>query len=180
MIFTELPLAGAFAIDVEPRSDERGLFARTVCAEEFGRHGLSTVFVQSSVSWNRQAGTLRGLHFQAAPHEEEKLVRCTAGRVFDVMVDLRPGSATHGRWTAVELDAGGRRAVYIPGGFAHGFMTLEPDSELLYQMTTPYVPGAARGLAWDDPDVGIVWPAGEKILSDRDRELPGLAGLRDA
>lgn len=172
MIFTELPLAGAFTVDIEPREDERGFFARTVCAGEFAARGLNAAFVQSSTSFNRRAGTLRGMHYQTAPHGEEKLVRCTAGVVHDVIVDLRAGSPTRGRWTAVELSAENRRAIYIPKGVAHGYMTLTDGAELLYQMTVPYAAAAARGVRWDDPDLAVAWPAGDKTVAARDFSLP--------
>lgn len=177
MRFAPLAIPGAFLITPEPVADERGLFARTVCVEAFARHGLSAAFVQSSVSYNRLAGTLRGMHYQTAPHGEDKLIRCVAGAVFDVMVDLRAGSPTFGRWAAATLDARTRAAVYIPKGCAHGFLTLEPDSELLYQMTAPYAPAASRGVAWDDPAIGIEWPEEPKVLHDRDRAFPLLAGV---
>jgi dTDP-4-dehydrorhamnose 3,5-epimerase len=175
MIFTPLEIPGLFVIDPEPIADQRGLFARTVCVEAFARHGLSAAFVQSSVSYNRAAGTLRGMHYQAAPYAEEKLVRCVAGRMFDVAVDLRRGSPTFGRWAGVELSAVNRRAFYIPKGCAHGFLTLAPDTEILYQMTVPYAPQAARGLLWRDPAVGVVWPVPPAVVHERDESLPGLA-----
>lgn len=177
MLFTELAIPGAYAVDPEPRADERGLFARTVCVESFAAVGLDAAFVQSSVSWNARAGTLRGMHWQTAPHGEDKLIRCTAGAVFDVVVDLRVGSPMRGRWAAVELSAENRRAVYVPKGCAHGFLTVADGSELLYQMTVAYAPTAARGLRWDDPDLAIGWPAEPLIVSERDRALPLFADL---
>lgn len=176
MKFTETPLAGAWLIDLEPHADERGLFARTVCQEEFARHDLNAAFVQQSVSWNPTAGTLRGLHFQVPPFGEDKLVRVTRGSVFDVIADIRPDSVTFGHWFSVELSADNRRQIYIPKGFAHGFLSLEPDSEVFYQMTTPYQPGAALGIRWDDPALGITWPTTANLLiGDNDRQLPLLA-----
>jgi dTDP-4-dehydrorhamnose 3,5-epimerase len=170
---TELP--GVLVIEVEPRADERGLFARTYCREEFRAHGLCTDWVQCNVSVNARVGTLRGLHWQAAPHEEVKLVRCTSGAAFDVVVDLRPGSPTFRKWVGVELTAETRRAVYIPGGCAHGFQTLADGTELFYQMSAPYVPESARGARWDDPALGVVWPAcASRVIGPRDLAFPDL------
>jgi dTDP-4-dehydrorhamnose 3,5-epimerase len=178
MIFTELALKGVFLIEAEPYPDDRGLFARTFCAEEFARHGLNATVAQCNVSYNRRRGTLRGLHFQVPPHEETKLVRCTAGAVFDVIVDIRCASATCKRWLAVELSAANRRMLYIPEGFAHGFQTLVDDTELSYQMSRVQVAEAAAGLRWDDPELAIEWPAvAERVISARDLELPTCASL---
>jgi dTDP-4-dehydrorhamnose 3,5-epimerase len=177
VILEETRLAGAFVIEIEPLRDERGFFARTFDRELLERHGLAADVIQSSVSFNERAGTLRGMHYQAEPHGEEKLVRCTRGAVLDVIVDLRPESPTYCEWLAVELDERSRRALYIPRGIAHGFQTLADSSELLYQMSTPYVPGAGRGVRWDDPAFGIEWPeppAG-RIMSERDRTYPDFA-----
>src|SRR5207247_1799350 len=143
-------LGGALIVDPEPIEDERGFFARTFCAVEFGARGLETRFVQQSVSHNRRRGTLRGMHYQAAPHTETKLVRCTAGAVYDVLVDLRRDSPTFKRWLAVELTARNRRALYVPPGLAHGFLTLEDDTDLEYLITPAYRPEASRGVRWDD------------------------------
>jgi dTDP-4-dehydrorhamnose 3,5-epimerase len=176
--FIATPLSGAFLIDLERMEDERGFFARSVCIDEFARNGLNASFVQQSVSFNKKAGTLRGMHFQAAPHEEEKLVRVTFGAVYDVIVDLRRDSSTFGRWFGIELSAANHRQLYIPRGFAHGFQTLVTDTEILYEMTTPFQPDAARGLRWDDPQIGIAWPAcGERTISARDSQLPLLSEL---
>ncbi|MGB5878758.1 MAG: dTDP-4-dehydrorhamnose 3,5-epimerase [Thermoanaerobaculia bacterium] len=175
MIFLETPLAGAFVIDIEPHEDERGFFARTFCQEEFEAHGLDSTFVQSSVSFNRQRGTLRGMHFQAPPHEESKVVRCTAGAIYDVIVDLRPLSPTFVQWHAVTLSAENRTMFYIPGGFAHGFLTLEDNTEVLYQMSEFYYPDSARGVRWDDPAFGIEWPVEPTAISDRDQSYPDFA-----
>jgi len=172
--FVETALPGAFVIEVEPNADERGLFARTFCGEAFAARGLSSRFVQCSTSYNARAGTLRGMHWQDPPHAEAKLVRCTAGAIFDAIVDLRPGSPTRGRWLAVELSAATRRMLYVPEGFAHGFQTLRDASEVFYQMTRPFAPAAARGFRWDDPSVGIDWPLPPGAMSTRDRELPAL------
>lgn len=177
MRFTECPLSGALAVDPEPVTDARGLFARTYCAEEFAAHGLVTEWMQCNASLTRGKGTVRGLHFQADPHAETKLVRCTRGAVFDVAVDIRRNSPTFGRWFAVELTADNRRAFYIPAGFAHGFQTLADDSELFYQMSTFYEPNSARGIRWDDDDIAIAWPLAATMLSDRDRNFPLLREL---
>jgi dTDP-4-dehydrorhamnose 3,5-epimerase len=174
MRFTETALAGVFLVDIEPLEDERGFFARTWCAREFAQHGLASGLVQCSISYNRSAGTLRGMHYQRAPHEEAKLVRCIRGRAWDVVADLRPDSPSCRQWTAVELSADNRRMVYIPAGVAHGFQTLMPDTELFYQMSSFYEPAAAAGVRWDDPMLGIRWPLRDAIVSDRDRALPLL------
>ncbi len=168
---TELP--GVYIIEPQPCHDERGFFARTWCRDEFAAHGLNTEWVQCNVSFNRKAGTLRGLHWQEAPHQEVKLVRCTAGAVYDVVLDLRPQSPTFRRWLAVELTADNHRAVYIPEGCAHGFQTLVDDTEVHYHMGTRYHPEAARGVRWDDPAFGIVWPPCEsRTIAPRDRSFP--------
>lgn len=174
MKFTETPLAGAFVIEIERIEDDRGFFGRSFCQNEFNAHGLAPVVAQCNVSWNRRRGTLRGLHYQAVPHEEAKLVRCTRGAVWDVIVDLRPVSPTYLRWHAVELSADSRTALYVPAGFAHGFQTLADDSEVLYQMSESYYADLARGLRWNDPALDIEWPLGSPILSERDRSYPLL------
>lgn len=180
MKFTATPLPGAFVIDVDALTDERGFFARTVCAEEFAHHGLNAHFVQQSVSWNLRAGTLRGMHYQAAPHEEDKLVRVTRGAVFDVILDLRRDSPAFGRWFGVELSTDNRRQLYIPRGVAHGFQTLVAETEILYEMTEPFQPASARGLRWDDPDLAIGWPrCAERIISEKDKGLPLFAQCFD-
>ncbi|MEA2316993.1 MAG: dTDP-4-dehydrorhamnose 3,5-epimerase [Solirubrobacteraceae bacterium] len=177
MRFTEAPLAGAWVIDPDRRSDERGFFARTFDREEFAARGLESAVVQCSTSYNTRAGTLRGMHFQAAPHGEPKVVRCTQGAIYDVIVDLRPDSPTHRRWFATELSAENGRAVYIPVGVAHGFQTVADASEVLYMMGHEYVPEAASGVRWDDPAFGIAWPdCDQRIMSDRDRSYPDYAG----
>lgn len=172
MIFRETGLAGVWIIEPEPKEDERGSFARIFCAREFAARGLETGFVQCSTSFNRRRGTLRGLHFQAPPHEEAKLVRCTSGTIYDVIVDLRPGSATYCRWAGQELSAENRHMMYVPKGFAHGFLTIEDGCEVFYQMTEYYRPEAARGVRWDDPAFGIEWPFQPACLSERDRRYP--------
>jgi dTDP-4-dehydrorhamnose 3,5-epimerase len=162
-----------WVVEPERHADVRGFFARTFDAEEFARRGLRSTFPQCSVSYNVRAGTLRGMHFQAAPHAEAKLVRCTAGGIYDVAVDLRPDSPTRGRWAGVELTAENRRALYVPEGFAHGFQTLVDAAEVLYQISAPFVPEAARGVRWDDPAFGIEWPeAAERVINERDRTYP--------
>lgn len=177
MTFTETPLPGAYLIEPDRLGDERGFFARTWCAREFAAHGLNAELAQCNISFNRQAGTLRGMHFQAAPHAEAKLVRCTQGAVYDVIVDLRPDSPTHRQWYGAELTAENRHMLYVPEGFAHGFQTLVPDTEVFYQMSAFYVPKSARGVRWDDPAIGIVWPeTSERILSDRDARYPDYQG----
>jgi dTDP-4-dehydrorhamnose 3,5-epimerase len=174
MRFTETELAGVFIVDIDALEDERGFFARSWCALEFAAQGLDSCVVQCNISFNRHAGTLRGLHYQRAPHEEVKLVRCIRGRAWDVVADLRPDSPSWRQWTAIELSADNHRMVYIPGGVAHGFQTLVPDTELFYQMGSFYEPGAAAGVRWDDPVLGIDWPLGNPVVSDRDRTLPLL------
>jgi dTDP-4-dehydrorhamnose 3,5-epimerase len=168
MIFTESTLAGAYVIELARAEDERGFFARTYSAEEFAARGLPAEMPECSVSFNSLNGTLRGLHFQAVPHAEDKLVRCTGGAIFDVIVDLRPDSPTLHRWFGTELTALNRRSLFVPKGFAHGFLTMRDDSEVLYMMSVPYAPGFDRGVRWDDPALGIRWPAEPKVISQRD------------
>jgi dTDP-4-dehydrorhamnose 3,5-epimerase len=174
MRFHPLPLPGCFRIEIERIADERGFFARTFCSDEFGRLGLVTDFVQHSVSFNKKRGILRGLHFQAPPHQETKLVRCTAGAAFDVCVDLRPASPTFGRWHAETISAENRTMLYLAAGCAHGFQTLADDTEIYYEISPAYVAGAGRGIAYDDPVLGIDWPVTEPILSKADRAWPRL------
>jgi dTDP-4-dehydrorhamnose 3,5-epimerase len=174
MIFTPLPLTGAYIVDVEPHSDERGFFARTFCAEDFRGIGLNTASLQCSVSFNVRKGTLRGMHYQSAPYEEDKLVRCTAGAIFDVIVDIRRGSASYGQWYGAELSADNRRALYAPGGFAHGFISLCDAAEVFYMISARHTPEAARGFVWDDTKVGIVWPLRPAVISARDAALQPL------
>jgi dTDP-4-dehydrorhamnose 3,5-epimerase len=169
LIVTETPLAGAFILDIERVEDERGFFARTFCADELRAHGLEPDVAQCSVSFNHARGTLRGLHYQDAPHEEVKIVRCTRGAIWDVIADPRRDSPTYRRWIAVDLTADNRRALYIPRGLAHGFITLSEDAEVFYMMGSQYVAGAARGIRWDDPAFAIDWPIAPAVMSDRDR-----------
>lgn len=172
MIFTPTELAGACLVDLEPHEDERGTFARTWCAREFTEHGLPSDFVQSSLSRTRRRGTLRGMHWQAEPHAEDKLVRCTRGAIWDVVVDLRPDSPTRLRHVALRLDAETGRSLLVPRGFAHGFQTLEDDAEVLYLMTAFYEPSAGRGARWNDPAFGIEWPIDDPLLHPRDASYP--------
>jgi dTDP-4-dehydrorhamnose 3,5-epimerase len=168
MRFTPTKLPGAYIIEPQPHADSRGLFARTFCANEFRAQGLVDVFVQCNTSWNVSKGTLRGLHFQLSPSSEVKLVRCTAGALWDVIVDLRPQSATYLQYVAVELTASNRSALYIPEMFAHGFQTLEEGTEVFYQMSQFYAPKLARGIRYDDPKIGITWPLPVTSISDLD------------
>jgi dTDP-4-dehydrorhamnose 3,5-epimerase len=173
MTFRETPLAGAFVVDVEKRADSRGFFARAWCQREFEEHGLSTELVQCNLSFNERRGTLRGMHYQAPPHEEVKLIRCTRGAVYDVIVDLRPGSRTYKQWFGVELSAENRRTLYVPAGFAHGYQTLEDGSETFYQVSAFYAPEAEGGVRWDDPAFRIKWPdVAERTISDKDANWP--------
>jgi dTDP-4-dehydrorhamnose 3,5-epimerase len=173
MMLLAQPIAGLWLIEPERAEDARGYFARTFCAETFGRRGLPTVWAQCSTSFNLKCHTLRGLHWQAAPHAESKLVRCTRGRIFDVAVDLRPGSATYLQWLGLELSADNGRKLCIPEGCAHGFLTLEADSEVFYQITTPFQPAASRGARWDDPAFRIRWPEMDGLtISERDKNYP--------
>ena len=173
MRFLPTALAGVLVVEPELREDDRGFFARTWCRDEFSAAGIPTDWVQCNVSFNRRAGTLRGMHWQAAPHEEAKLVRCTAGAAYDVVLDVRDGSPTLGKWVAVELTAANRRAVFIPGGFAHGFQTLADNTELFYHMSAVYHPESARGVRWDDPAFGIAWPpCAARVIAPRDLSFP--------
>ena len=173
------PLAGAFIIEMEPIADERGFFARAFCRATFAEHGLNPAIDQCSVSFNTARGTLRGMHFQAAAAAEDKLVRCTAGAIFDAIVDIRRGSKTHGQWFGVELSAANRRQLYIPKGFAHGFLTLAGETEVFYQISTPFVPTAARGVRWNDPAIGVAWPFAPIVVSARDAAYPTLSELSE-
>ena len=172
MIFTPTPLAGAFVIEPEPIPDARGLFARTWCQRELEDHGLESRLAQCSTSFNKRKGTLRGMHYQVAPFAETKIVRCTRGSMYDVIIDLRPESPTFMRHFGAVLTADNRKAMYIPTGFAHGFQTLEDDTEALYQISEFYSAEHSRGVRWDDPAFGIAWPPDERMLSERDRSYP--------
>ncbi len=175
MKFHETPLKGAFVIELEAVADERGDFARSWCRREFAERGLNTELVQCNVSRSAKKATLRGLHYQAAPHAEAKLIRCTRGKAYDVIVDLRPESATFKRWYGLELAPREGRELFVPEGFAHGFQTLEDDTELFYQMSAYYEPGSARGLRWNDPAFGIDWPLDPSVISASDAGFPGFA-----
>lgn len=175
MRFTPSALDGAWVIDIEPAADERGFFARTYCENEFAAHGLPTSWVQSNVSFNTARHTLRGMHYQRPPHGEPKLVRATAGAIHDVIVDLRPDSPTYMSYEGFELSAENRRALYIPPGFAHGFITMTEGAEVFYMMGAFYVPGSAAGVRYDDPAFGIVWPAEPAVISERDLAYEAFA-----
>jgi dTDP-4-dehydrorhamnose 3,5-epimerase len=175
VIFTPTPLGGAFVIEPEPAADARGLFARTWCERELAAHGLETRIAQCSTSYNKLKGTLRGMHYQVAPFAETKIVRCTRGSIHDVIIDLRPESATRLCHFAVVLSADNRKAMYVPAGFAHGFQTLEDDTEVLYQISEFYSPEHSRGVRWDDPTIGIAWPLEAGMMSARDRAYPTLS-----
>ncbi len=175
MIFTHAPIPGAFILDIEPNRDNRGFFARTVCQQQFIENGANANFVQQSISHNIKCGIIRGLHWQATPYEEEKLVRVTTGAIFDVIVDLRLDSHMYGQWYSVLLSSDNHRSIYIPKGVAHGFQTLSAQTEILYEMTTQYRPEFTKGLRWDDPSLHITWPdPGGAILSKSDLALPLL------
>lgn len=179
MVFTETHIKGAFIIEPERHEDERGFFARTWCQREFVTRGLDPRLIQCSISFNRKKGTLRGMHYQRPPHAEAKLVRCTMGVIHDVILDLRPESATFRRWFAMELSADNRRMIFIPESVAHGFQTLTDSSEIFYQMTEAYHPNCAHGVRWNDPAFGITWPLVNPILSARDQVYPDFPERRE-
>jgi dTDP-4-dehydrorhamnose 3,5-epimerase len=172
MKLNELPLTGAYQIEIEAISDERGFFARTWCKETARLLGLDPHLEQCSISYNLRKGTLRGMHFQRDPYGEAKLVRCTRGAIYDVLLDLRPQSATFKNWVGVELSADNYQMVYIPPGLAHGFITLADDSEVFYQISQPYRPEASAGVRWNDPAFSIAWPMVPTVLSERDQSYP--------
>jgi dTDP-4-dehydrorhamnose 3,5-epimerase len=172
MHFQPQKLGGAFVIELEPHRDERGFFARAFCEREFEAHGLPTRFPQSNLSRNDQIGTLRGMHYQAAHARESKLVRCVRGAIHDIIIDLRAGSPTRFGWIGVDLSAENGRALFVPEGFAHGFVTLTADTDVFYQMGAPYRPDGARGLRWNDPHFGVRWPCEPRVLSERDATYP--------
>jgi len=181
MIFEPTAIAGAFVVRMEPHCDDRGFFARTFCVDEFEAAGIVTTFVQQSLARSTERGTLRGMHFQREPHGEDKFVRCTRGRIFDAIADLRPGSPSFRRVFTVELDATLGNALFVPRGCAHGYQTLEDDTDVLYAMSSRYAPQAARAIRFDDPALAIAWPLSEPILSEADRSAPGLeAALAEA
>ena len=172
VIFRETRLRGAYVIEPEKREDERGFFARSWCLREFAEHNLNPKIAQCNISFNRKRGTLRGIHYQAAPFGECKLVRCTQGAIYDVIIDLRPDSPTFKQHIGEELSARAHNMLYVPEGFAHGFQTLEDNSEVFYQMSEFYAPQHARGVRWNDPGFAIKWPVCEPIMIDRDRNYP--------
>lgn len=172
MKFTPTPLKDAYLIDLEPHSDSRGLFARVFCQEIFQKWGLDSRVAQANCSWSKEVGTLRGLHYQLPPAEETKLVRCISGSIYDVILDLRPDSSTFGHSFGATLSAANRSMLYVPRGFAHGFITLEPESEVLYMVSAPYSKELERGIRWDDPYFAIEWPIVPRVISERDRVHP--------
>ena len=177
MIFTEIELPGAYVVDLERREDDRGFFARAWCSEEFAAQGLDARLTQCNISFNVHRGTVRGMHMQEPPHAEVKLVRCTRGAIYDVIVDLRPDSPAYRRWTGVELTEDNRTMLYVPEGFAHGYQALADGTEIFYQVSEPYAPGAERGVRWDDPAFAIAWPDPDHaILSEKDRSWPDFTG----
>jgi len=175
MKFTKTALPGLWVIDLELREDERGFFARTFCENEFSAHGLNTRWPQCNVTLTKTRGMIRGMHFQAIPRAEIRLLRCTAGAIFDVALDVRSNSPTFGKWESFELNSQNRRMLYIPAGFAHGFQCLADNSEIFYQMSEFFFPDLARGVRWNDPTVAIQWPLPDPTLSERDNNLPLLA-----
>lgn len=175
MIFTETKLQGAYLVELEPLKDERGFFALSWSEREFAERGLESRLAECNISFNRRKGTVRGMHYQESPHGQAKLVRCTMGAVFDVMIDLRPSSPTFKRWLAFELTAKNHVALYIPIDFAHGFQTLEDNSEVLYQMSEVYSPGDGRGVRWDDPAFRIEWPHKVTLINERDASYPDFS-----
>jgi dTDP-4-dehydrorhamnose 3,5-epimerase len=179
VIFTETEIPGAFVIELFKVEDERGFFARSWCQREFEEHGLNPRIVQCNISFNKERGTIRGMHYQEAPHEEARLVRCTSGAIYDVIVDLRPASPAYLRHFATVLTAKNRKLLYVPEGFAHGFQTLEDNTEVFYQMSEYYHAGSARGVRWNDPALGIRWPEPVRVISEKDRGYADLSvGLR--
>lgn len=176
MKFTETPLTGAWLIDLQIIEDDRGGFARTFCQKEFQEHGLSPVVAQCNLSFNFKAGTLRGMHYQLPPATEAKLVRCTQGGIYDVIIDLREGSPTFGQHFGVELTADNRRALYVPDMFGHGYQALTDGAEVVYQVSEFYTPGQERGLRFDDPAFGIQWPMEVTVISDKDASWPLFKG----
>jgi len=174
MKFIETKLKGAYIIEIEPIEDERGFFTRSFCKKEFQEQGLISEFVQCNISYNKIKGTLRGMHYQLPPHEEAKLVRCTKGAIYDVIVDIRKNSPTEGKWLGMEINEDDRHMIYIPGGFAQGLLTLVDETEIFYQMSAFYDEKAARGFCWNDPVINIMWPIKDIIISVKDQNLPSL------
>lgn len=178
MIFEETTLKGSFVIVPENIVDIRGFFARIFCGREFTERGLNPDFVQGNISFNHKAGTLRGMHYQIPPHEEVKLVRCTVGAIYDVIIDLRAESPTFMKWFAVELTAENRKQLYVPKGFGHGYQTMEDRTEVSYQVSSFYTPSSERGIRWNDPAFGIVWPLSVSLISEKDAAHPDWEALR--
>jgi len=172
MKFTETKLKGAFVVEIEKLSDDRGFFARSSCQKEFEAHGLTARVVQTNVSFNIKKGTMRGMHYQIAPHQECKLVRCTRGAIYDVIIDLRPESPTYKQWVGVELTADNYTMFFVPEDFAHGFITLADNTEITYQVSQFYTPGSEKGIRFDDPAFGIQWPQDVSVISDKDNNWP--------
>jgi dTDP-4-dehydrorhamnose 3,5-epimerase len=177
MKFSSASLPGVWLVELELREDARGFLARTYCEQEFGAHGLNTRWPQCNLTLTHERGMIRGMHFQADPKPEIKLIRCAAGAILDVLVDVRRDSPSFGRWEGFELSAANRRQLYVPGGLAHGFQCLTDRCEVFYMMSESYAPALTRGLRWNDPTVNIRWPIADPKLSERDRDLPLLAGL---
>ncbi len=175
MIFTPTKLQGAFILEVKKIEDERGFFGRSWCRRELEEHGLNANVVQANVSYNKVKGTLRGMHFQKAPHQETKLVRCTRGAIYDVIIDLRPNSPTYKQWIGVELTEDNYRMLFVPEDFAHGFITLQDNTEVTYQVTQYYTPGAEGGIRWNDPAFNIKWPIEPTVVSGKDQAHPDFA-----
>ncbi len=172
MIFTETKLKDAYVIEIQKFEDDRGFFGRTFCQKEFEKYGLNSNVSQANVSFNKKKGTLRGMHYQADPYGEVKLVRCTRGAIYDVIIDVRPGSPTFKQWIGVELTAGNYMMLYVPEKFAHGFQTLVDETEVIYQVSQFYTPGSERGIRYDDPAFRVHWPLAVQVISDKDRSWP--------
>lgn len=176
MHFTETKLKGAFILDLNRLEDDRGFFARTFCKDELEAHNLISDVVQANMSWNPKKGTLRGMHYQVDPYQETKLVRCTQGALYDVIIDLRTDSPTYGEWVGVELTAENRRALFVPRDFAHGFVTLEDNTEAFYMVSQSYTPGAESGIRWNDPQFAIEWPIEPTLVSEKDASWDDYKG----
>ena len=174
MVFNETKLKGSYVIDIEQLQDERGFFARSWCRREFEAHGLNPQLVQCNISFNARIGTMRGMHYQVKPSEEAKLIRCTMGSIYDVIIDIRPDSHTFKQYLGIVLTPGNYKMLYVPEGFAHGFLTLENNTEIFYQMSEFYAPDHARGFRWNDPAFGIEWPSNVQVISERDKSYPDI------
>jgi dTDP-4-dehydrorhamnose 3,5-epimerase len=174
MRVVDTPLPGLKVLEIERIEDSRGFFARTFCTEEARSTGLEVAVAQCSISFNLSANTLRGMHWQAPPHGEDKFIRCTRGAIFDVAIDIRKNSPTFGQWFSIKLSADNRKSLYVPAGFAHGFLTCEPNTEVYYQISKPFAPNFGRGLLWNDVGVGVEWPSAPSVISDKDSILPTL------